>query len=91
MTASPAWQAPDDLVIAGESFTSRLIVGTGGAPSLDGLADALRESGTQLTTVALRRIDPRATGSVLDVAAATGVRVLPNTAGWHARRCRRTG
>lgn len=73
--------AEDLLVIGGESFTSRLIVGTGGAPSLDGLAELLVESGSQLTTVAMRRVDPGSTGSVLDVLVAAGVRVLPNTAG----------
>jgi thiazole synthase len=81
----PDTPPPDDgsgvLVVAGRSFRSRLFVGTGGAPSLEGLGEALRASGTELTTVALRRLDPSATGSVLDVAAAAGVTVLPNTAG----------
>lgn len=71
----------ESLVIAGTEFSSRLIVGTGGAPSLDGLADLLVESGTQLTTVAMRRVDAGSAGSVLDVLRATGVQVLPNTAG----------
>ncbi|HVA59976.1 MAG TPA: thiazole synthase [Mycobacteriales bacterium] len=71
----------DPLVIAGETITSRLILGTGGASSLEALDAALAASGTALTTVALRRVDPFARGSVLDVAAARGVRVLPNTAG----------
>jgi thiazole synthase len=70
----------DELVIAGRRFSSRLIVGTGGAPSLDGLADILRESGTELTTVAMRRVDAGSSGSVLDVLRETGVQVLPNTA-----------
>jgi thiazole synthase len=48
----------DALVIAGEKFGSRLIMGTGGAPSLDVLDRALAASGTELTTVAMRRIDP---------------------------------
>lgn len=71
----------ESLVVAGTEFSSRLIVGTGGAPSLDGLADLLVESGTQLTTVAMRRVDAGSAGSVLDVLRATGVQVLPNTAG----------
>jgi thiazole synthase len=71
----------DSLVIAGTEFSSRLIVGTGGASSLHSLAELLKESGTELSTVAMRRIDPAATGSVLDVLQASGVRVLPNTAG----------
>jgi thiazole synthase len=71
----------DALEIGGESFASRLIMGTGGAPSLDVLERALIASGTQMTTVALRRLDPAATGTVLDVLARHGVKVLPNTAG----------
>jgi len=38
-------------------------------------------SGTEITTVAMRRVDPAARGSILDVLARRGVRVLPNTAG----------
>ena len=72
---------PDELVIAGRRFSSRLIVGTGGAPSLEGLAEILTESGTELTTVAMRRVDAGAGGSVLDVLREAGVQVLPNTAG----------
>jgi thiazole synthase len=71
----------DALTLAGESFTSRLIMGTGGAPSLDVLDRALAASGTELTTVAMRRVDPAQAGSVLDVLTARGIRVLPNTAG----------
>jgi thiazole synthase len=73
----------DPLVIAGETFTSRLIMGTGGAPSLDVLGRALDASGTELTTVAMRRVDPASGGSVLDLLAERGIRVLPNTAGCH--------
>ncbi|MGW0201424.1 thiazole synthase [Nonomuraea sp. NPDC003201] len=71
----------DDLIIAGESFSSRLIMGTGGAPSLDVLDQALAASGTELTTVAIRRLDPSARGSVLDVLRKRDIKVLPNTAG----------
>ncbi len=71
----------DPLTIAGETFSSRLITGTGGATSNEILERALRVSGTEITTVALRRVDPGAAGSVLDVVEAVGARVLPNTAG----------
>ncbi|MHB1430606.1 MAG: thiazole synthase [Streptosporangiaceae bacterium] len=71
----------DPFELAGEKFGSRLIMGTGGAPSLEVLGRALDASGTQLTTVAMRRLDPSAPGSVLDVLAARGIRPLPNTAG----------
>jgi len=73
----------DPLVIAGESFSSRLIMGTGGTPSLDVLGRALAASGTELTTVAMRRVDPASGGSVLDLLTELGIRVLPNTAGCH--------
>jgi thiazole synthase len=73
--------ADDPFELAGEKFSSRLIMGTGGAPSLDVLSRALAASGTELTTVAMRRVDPSAPGSVLDVLASRGIRVLPNTAG----------
>src|SRR5690348_5625451 len=56
-------------------------MGTGGVPSLDVLDAALEASGTELTTVAMRRVDPAVRGSILDVLARRGVRVLPNTAG----------
>ncbi|WP_242892151.1 thiazole synthase [Actinomadura litoris] len=71
----------DPLEIAGERLGSRLIMGTGGAPSMAVLHEALVASGTELTTVAMRRVDPSARGSVLDVLRECGVRVLPNTAG----------
>jgi thiazole synthase len=71
----------DPLTIAGRCLGSRLITGTGGAPSLEVLERALRASGTELTTVALRRLDPSATGSVLDVLDRLGITPLPNTAG----------
>jgi len=71
----------DPFLLAGETFSSRLIMGTGGIPSLDVLDAALEASGTQLTTVAMRRVDPAARGSILDVLLRRGVRVLPNTAG----------
>ncbi|MGH3276573.1 MAG: thiazole synthase [Streptosporangiaceae bacterium] len=71
----------DAFELAGRTFSSRLIMGTGGAPSLDVLRRALIASGTELTTVAMRRVDPAAAGSVLDVLADCGIDVLPNTAG----------
>jgi thiazole synthase len=71
----------DTFVIAGRTLSSRLILGTGGAPSLDVLEAALLASETSMCTVAMRRFDASATGSVLDVIERHGVHVLPNTAG----------
>jgi thiazole synthase len=76
----------DPLVIAGRTFRSRLILGTGGFPRLDALADAIRASGTELVTVALRRIDPSQRGSIVDVIDEAGVQLLPNTAGCYTAR-----
>jgi thiazole synthase len=76
----------DIMRIAGRQFSSRLILGTGGFPRLETLADAIRESGTEMVTVALRRIDPAARGSLVDVLDAAGVHVLPNTAGCYTAR-----
>ncbi len=76
----------DPLVIAGTTLHSRLLLGTGGAPSLDAMEAALVASGTELATVAMRRVDPGSRGSVLDVLARLGIRVLPNTAGCFTAR-----
>ncbi|MEV5980124.1 thiazole synthase [Streptomyces sp. NPDC052114] len=73
--------ADDSLVLGGLTLSSRLIMGTGGAPSLDVLERSLVASGTELTTVAMRRLDPAVQGSVLSVLDRLGIRVLPNTAG----------
>ncbi|MCW3004006.1 MAG: thiazole synthase [Conexibacter sp.] len=72
--------------IAGQQFESRLILGTGGFPRLETLAAAIRESGTEMVTVALRRIDAAARGSLVDVLEDCGVRLLPNTAGCYTAR-----
>lgn len=71
----------DPFVLAGEEFSTRLIMGTGGASSLEVLERALVASGAELATVALRRVDPAAKGSILDVLERAGCRLLPNTAG----------
>jgi thiazole synthase len=76
----------DRLVIAGRGFNSRLILGTGGFQNHEVLGRALAASGTELCTVALRRLDPGARGSILDVLAAADVDVLPNTAGCFTAR-----
>jgi len=71
----------DGLVIAGRHFASRLVLGTGGLPSLDVLAGVIQASGAEMATVAMRRVDAAARGSLLDILADAGVSVLPNTAG----------
>ena len=72
---------PDGLEIAGRTWSSRLILGTGGFRSLEQTRAAIEASGTEIVTVALRRMDPTARGSVMDVVDELGCFLLPNTAG----------
>jgi|SRR5947207_5434584 len=83
-TAAPAGQlAGEPWVLAGRTLGSRLIVGTGGAPSLEVLRRVLDASGTAVTTVAMRRVSPGGAGSLLGMLAEAAVQILPNTAGCH--------
>jgi thiazole synthase len=76
----------DGLTIAGRTFASRLIIGTGGFRNLDSMAAAVRACGADLATLALRRVDPGARGSIVDVLAEAGCALLPNTAGCYTAR-----
>jgi thiazole synthase len=78
--------AEDGFELGGRSWGSRLIVGTGGFRSLDQMEQALIASGTEIVTVALRRVDPEAEGSVVDVIRRLGLFALPNTAGCYTAR-----
>ena len=78
--------AEDGFELGGRSWGSRLIVGTGGFRSLDQMEQALIASGTEIVTVALRRVDPEAEGSVLDVIRRLRLFALPNTAGCFTAR-----
>jgi len=66
----------DSLVIAGRELSSRLILGSGGFANHELLAAACREARVQICTVALRRLDPAAQGSILDVLDDVGVTTL---------------
>ncbi len=72
--------------LGGRAWNSRLIAGTGGFRSLEQMESALAASGAEIVTVALRRIDPDAKGSVLDVLDKLGLFALPNTAGCYTAR-----
>jgi len=82
--------AADALSIGGRTFRSRLLLGTGGFTSLELLSEAIAASGSELVTVALRRLDPAAAlaggGSLIDVLSDAGVELLPNTAGCRTAR-----
>src|SRR5947208_3411768 len=73
----------DALVIAGREFGSRLFLGTGKFPSNASLEAAIVSSGTEMVTVALRRIDvsPGAAGDILDAVDPARVLLLTNTSG----------
>jgi len=83
---APTAAREDVLTIAGRTLRSRLLLGTGGFPSLELMAAAIVASASELVTVALRRVDPAARGSLIDVLADTGVQLLPNTAGCRTAR-----
>ena len=72
----------DPLVIAGRSFGSRLILGTGKYPSHEIMQAAHRAGGTEMVTVAVRRVDiTRRSASLLDFIDTAAITLLPNTAG----------
>jgi thiazole synthase len=73
----------DPLVIAGRTFGSRLVVGTGKYPSHAVMTDAHLASGTEMVTVAVRRVNvsDRSKESLLDYIDRERIFILPNTAG----------
>ena len=71
----------EELKIGDTPLSSRLLLGTGGAPNLDSLERAIVASGTQVVTVALRRVTPSEGPTLFEVLDRTGVMTLPNTAG----------
>ncbi|MGH9115697.1 MAG: thiazole synthase [Acidimicrobiales bacterium] len=77
MNGSPS---SDRLVIAGRAFGSRLFLGSGKFPSNQAFRAAIAASGTEVVTVALRRMDPTAEEDILD-AIPDGVLLLTNTSG----------
>lgn len=78
--------APDGWRVADRELGSRLVMGTGGFRSLEMMERALVASGAEIVTVALRRVDPAAQGSVMDVVDRLGLFLLPNTAGCYTAR-----
>lgn len=73
----------DGLVLAGKTFASRLIVGTGKYTTFPVMREALEKSGAQIVTVAVRRINisDRSRESLLDFIDTKRFMLLPNTAG----------
>jgi thiazole synthase len=71
----------DPLVIAGRTFQSRLFLGTGKFPSNAVLRDTVAACGTEMVTVALRRVDSSASEDILDALDLSVLQLLPNTSG----------
>src|SRR6059036_984960 len=73
---------PDNLVIAGRAFNSRLIVGTGKYRSFQEMARAHAASGADMVTVAVRRVNltDKSKESMLDFIDRSKLFILPNTA-----------
>jgi thiazole synthase len=78
--------ATDGFELDGRRWGSRLIVGSGGFRSLEQMEQALLASGTEIVTVALRRVDTEMEGSVLDLIRRLELFALPNTAGCYTAR-----
>jgi thiazole synthase len=81
---TPPLRDPGALVIAGRRFSSRLFVGTGKFSSAQAMADAVRASGTEMVTVALRRIDltqPLEDQDIISHLDRNKIQLLPNTSG----------
>src|SRR2546426_6673696 len=77
---------PDNLVIAGRAFNSRLIVGTGKYRSFQEMARAHAASGADMVTVAVRRVNltDKTKESLLDYIDRGKYFILPNTAGCYS-------
>ncbi len=97
MEASPATLADTPLIVGGRTLRSRLIVGTGKYPDPETMVAALRASGTEMVTVAVRRVDLDRSNSegILHHLNPEEFLLLPNTAGCYteddAKRYARLG
>jgi len=70
------------LIIGGKEFTSRLFAGTGKFRSHEVMAEAIKASGTQMVTMAMKRIDmDNREDDMLRHIMADGIQLLPNTSG----------
>ncbi|KAB2824925.1 thiazole synthase [Aliivibrio finisterrensis] len=70
------------LIIAGKSFSSRLFTGTGKFPNSDIMQKSLIESGSELATMALKRVDVNnPADNILKPIVDAGIHLLPNTSG----------
>lgn len=82
-TDAPRGEWTDELIIADKTFASRLFLGSSKYPSFDVMTQAIKASGTELVTVAVRymNLDAPSQESVLDYLRQLDCHLLPNTAG----------
>ncbi len=71
----------NNLIIAGRKFSSRLMIGTGKFSSPEIMAEAIKESKSQIVTVALRRVDVNDKNDNILNAIDKNILLLPNTSG----------
>ena len=70
----------DKLIIGGREFSSRLFVGTGKFRSNEEMARAIEASGTEMVTLAMKRVDmTNPADSMLAHVSRPGIQLLPNT------------
>ncbi|MGC1218432.1 MAG: glycine oxidase ThiO [Phormidesmis sp.] len=83
LETSPTTATDDILTIAGKSFHSRLMTGTGKFNSLDTMRRSFAASGSEIVTVAIRRVQTNAPGheGLAEAIDWTKTWMLPNTAG----------
>ena len=75
-------RSPDTWTVGGVTLGNRVLLGTSRYPSLQSLLDSVEASGTEMVTVAVRRVDLSGGGeSLLGSLRAAGLNLLPNTAG----------
>ena len=74
---------PNQLTIAGKTFNSRLMTGTGKYPSMEAMQQSVAASGCEIVTVAVRRVQTKAPGheGLAEALDWSKIWMLPNTAG----------
>lgn len=72
----------DEFILAGQSFKSRLIVGTGKYSSKEQLKESIKASGAQIATMAIKRVEAQNTNdNILEPLKQLNITLMPNTSG----------
>ena len=82
-TSFPSTSPSDQLTIAGRTFSSRLMTGTGKYATMETMQDSITASGCEIVTVAVRRVQTKAPGheGLAEALDWNKIWMLPNTAG----------